>query len=170
MSGPGPQGTDRRQAWFGPAYVAKIAAQAGYTWQATAAENDVHSFDGFVGIYPGTQLSVQVKCFRGRFKSSKAYRIHEAWRRNWEALAQPAYFVVVEVPESVSGWVDHDTADRTTLEHASAYWTRIDPLAADQKSIKVQSQQRLTAETFEVWRTQFMTFAVEHGLISEEEP
>lgn len=30
MAGAGPQDIDRRQAWFGPAYVAKLAAQAGY--------------------------------------------------------------------------------------------------------------------------------------------
>lgn len=110
-----------------------------------------------------------MKCFRGRFKMSKAYRIHDAWRSNWTGLAQPAYFVVVEVPESVSGWMEHVSTDRSTLEHASAYWTRIDPLPLDQKSIKVQTQDRLTAETFEVWREQFMSYAVQHGLITEEE-
>ena len=46
MAGPGPQTPERCQAWFGPAYVAKVAAQAGYPWQAIAAENDVHVLHG----------------------------------------------------------------------------------------------------------------------------
>jgi len=168
MAGAGPQDIDRRQAWFGPAYVAKLAAQAGYPWQATAAENDVHSFDGFVGIHPGTQLSVQVKCFRGSFKRSKSYPVHPAWRQNWSTLVQPAYFVVVEVPRIVGDWMQHDSRARTTLEHASAYWTRIDPLRVDQKSIQVQSTDRLTASTFEVWRQQFVDYMEAKGLVGME--
>ena len=148
MAGPGPQTPERCQAWFGPAYVAKVAAQAGYPWQAIAAENDVHSFDGLVNIHPGTTLSVQVKCCRSPFKQSKAYSIKQAWRQNWEVLEQPAYFVVVRLPSPREDWLLHNN-DRTTLEQASAYWTRIDPLAPGQKSISVSISQRLTAETFD---------------------
>lgn len=169
MAGVGPQSTERRQAWFGPAYVAKIAAQAGYAWQATAAENDVHSFDGFVAIHPGTELSVQVKCYRGQFKKSKSYKILPAWRDNWATLVQPAYFVVVEVPENVSAWLEHDVNARSTLERASAYWTRIDPLLDGQKSIQVRTDQRLTAATFELWHEQFVEYAEALGLMVKGE-
>lgn len=168
MAGPGPQAVDRRQAWFGPQYVAQIVSQAGYPWQAVQDGNDVHSFDGWVEIHPGTNLHVQVKCYRGTFKRSKSYPIKEAWRANWEGLALPSYFVVVEVPDDVSGWLDHDLHGRTTLARASAYWARIDPLDSATKSIQILTKDRFTATTVDLWRNQFLAFAMEHGLIRTE--
>jgi hypothetical protein len=45
MAGPGPQSADRRQAWYGSAYVNSICAQAGYLGSAVEADGDVLSFD-----------------------------------------------------------------------------------------------------------------------------
>ncbi len=165
MAGPGPQSIDRRQAWFGPQYVGQVVSQAGYPWKAEPDGNDVYSFDGSVGIHPGTSLHVQVKCYRGTFKQSKSYPIKDAWRENWEDLTQPAYFVVVELPGDVGGWLDHDPVNRSTLARASAYWARIDPLDPDQKSIQVRTADRFTAATVDLWRTQFLGYAAAHGLL-----
>ncbi len=45
MAGPGRSSADRRPAWYGPANVNSICAQAGYLWSAVEADGDVHSFD-----------------------------------------------------------------------------------------------------------------------------
>lgn len=152
MAGPGPVDQDRRQAWFGPAYVAALASQAGYSWVATPTDGDIHSFDGSVVLHPGNATFVQVKCFRGSIVRSKSYSIKPAWRENWEALEDPAYFVAVVVPETVGGWVHHREAERETLLRSAAFWTRIDPLKPQQKAIQLVASQRLTADTFEEWR------------------
>jgi hypothetical protein len=39
------QSADRRPAWYGPANVNSICAQAGYRWGAVEADGDMHSFD-----------------------------------------------------------------------------------------------------------------------------
>ena len=152
MAGPGPQSLDRRQAWYGPAYVETICAQAGYLWTAGPAEGDVHSFDGTLTVHPGSTVSVQVKCRRKAFSSSASYRIKPAWRQNWEVLDLPAFMVVVVVPGTVSNWVQHEVQPtRRTIHDSSAYWARIDPLLPGQKSVKVMASDRFTADTIPTW-------------------
>jgi hypothetical protein len=75
----------------------------------------------------------------------------------------PAYFVVVEVSEQVEFWLEHDLASRTTVERASAYWTRIDPLLPDQVSIQVETERRLSADTLEEWRKELEKSLIDHG-------
>lgn len=143
---------DRRQAWWGPAYVSALAAQAGYLWTPTPGEGDIHSFDGSVVLRIGHSTFIQVKCFRTPMVRSKSYRIQTAWRRNWSQLDTPAYFVGVQVPNDVSEWVQHRMAERDTLLRSAAFWTRIDPLMPQQRSIQLVASRRLTAETFDGWR------------------
>jgi hypothetical protein len=161
--GPGPETQDVRQSWYGPHYIGSLAAQAGYKWQDTPSGADVHSFDGNVIVHPGFGVAVQVKTVRKNFPRSMTYGIKKAWRTNWEALDLPGFLVVVVVPESVSGWVEHDcTWPSFTKHHTSAYWTRIDPLLPDQKRIQVKRSDRLTAETFEQWREMYEQAKVEN--------
>jgi len=169
MAGVGPEPIDRRQAWFGPAYLRTIAAQAGYPWEPVSAENDVHSLDGWLMLHPGQSTFIQVKCFRGRFREFKSYLIKDAWRENWRALVNPAYFVVVEVTPDVTSWLEHDENARTTLERASAYWTRIDGIPDNQRSIRVKSSDRLTASTLEQWRHDLNTSLKAHGYMMDGE-
>jgi hypothetical protein len=154
MAGPGPQSVNRRQASYGPTYVNSICAQTGYLW--SAVEADVHSFDGTITIHPGSTLSVQVKCRRKGFRESVSYPIKKHWRLNWEAADLPIFFVVVVVPENVGDWMQHEyEPERRTIHQTSAYWTRIDPLLSDQKSIKVTASNRLTVDTIELWRAMY---------------
>jgi hypothetical protein len=152
VAGRGPQQASVRQAWYGPAYVHAICSQAGYLWQAVPSDGDVHSFDGNLTVRPGSTVPVQVKCRRKKFESSCSYRIKRAWRENWDDLAVPGFFVVVVVPADVSAWVEHeDNPVRRTIHQTSAYWTRIDPLPPEQKSIQVLAANRFTADTIPIW-------------------
>jgi len=156
MAGPGPETQNVRQSWYGPHYIATLAAQAGYKWQDTPPGADVHSFDGNVIVHPGFGVAVQVKTVRRNFRRSRTYQIKKAWRANWEALDLPGFFVVVVVPEAVSAWVEHDCDwPSSTVHRSSAYWARIDPVGPEQPSIQVNRRDRLTAETFEVWRVMY---------------
>lgn len=164
MAGPGPQSFDRRQAWYGAVYVQAICAQAGYLWTPTPSEGDVHSFDGTVAVHPGVHLPVQVKCTRHPLVRRKSYAIEDAWMENWSDLPLPGFFVVVVVPEDVSTWLQHDyLPDVRTIHNTSAYWTRIDPLQPDQKSIGVNVEDRLTADVIENWRATYYTTRPAYG-------
>lgn len=147
-----PEGRDRRQAWWGIRYVGAICAQAGYVFAETPPEGDVHSLDGQVIMRPGLGVSVQVKCTHKRITRSRSWPIAQAWRTNWERLYLPGYFVQVSVPPDTTDWVEHPANVRwDTLLRSAAFWTRIDPLPASQKTITVRTAQRLTVDTLDIW-------------------
>jgi len=147
-----PEGLDRRQAWWGVRYVSAICAQAGYLFVETPGEGDVHSLDGQVFMRPGLGVSVQVKCTHKSITRQRAWTIKKAWRKNWEDLDLPGYFVQVSVPPDTKGWVEHPAdPEWATLMRCAAFWTRIDPLPASQKTITVRTAQRLTMATLDFW-------------------
>lgn len=155
MAAPGgfamPQGSDRRQAWWGVRYVSAICAQAGFAFQETQAESDIYSLDGQIFVKPGLSVSVQVKCTSRPLVRSRSYTIRPAWRRNWLALDLPGYFVVVSVPPATPDWMSHGSEPWTSTLRSAAFWTRIDPLDPQQQTISVHTEQRLTVETLEQW-------------------
>lgn len=153
-----PEGLDRRQAWWGVTYVSAICAQAGYLFVETPGEGDVHSLDGQVVMRPGVGVSVQVKCTHRPITRQRAWPIKPAWRKNWETLDLPGYFVQVSVPATTTDWVAHPEKPRwNTLMQCAAFWTRIDPLPASQKTITVQTAQRLTVDTLGIWAADLET-------------
>lgn len=170
--GGGPVAVNTRQAWIAADYVGLLASQAGYAWRCVRPDGDVHSLDGDVVVHPGGSVFVQVKGHRPHFPRSTSYPIQQAWRRNWKSLMTPAYFVVVTVPDDmVADWVDHREADRDTLLHLSAYWARIDPLADSTKSVGVSRSSRLTIDTFESWRKDYIASTrVGFGMVSALRP
>lgn len=156
-----PEGEDRRKAWLGAAFMSAICADVGFAWTPTSGENDIHSLDGSIAFWPGQSTPVQIKG-TDQFVRSKSYRIRAAWRRNWGQLMQPSYFVVVAVPKGVSEWIYHHKAPRTLLECA-AYWARIDQLPADQKSVQLVTERRLTRGTLVEWRDEALAHAAQFG-------
>lgn len=147
-----PVDSDRRQAWWGTRYVSAICAQAGYMFAETPPEGDVHSLDGQVIMRPGLGVSVQVKCSQKPITRSRSWTIKQSWRNNWEHLDLPGYFVQVSVPTITTDWVEHPTDARwTTLMRCAAFWTRIDPLSAGQKTITVSTARRMTVDTLDIW-------------------
>lgn len=164
--GGGPVGIDTRQAWIASDYLGVLASQAGYAWHQVRSEADVHSLDGTVTVQPGGSVFVQVKGHRPHFPRSTSYTIKEAWRKNWQALFTPAYFVVVTVPNDVvEHWVEHSPEGHETLLQLSAYWTRIDPLGSA-TSIRVFRQDRLTTETFDQWRRDYLDSTRRFGMMT----
>lgn len=155
--GGGPVELNTRQAWIAADYVGLLASQAGYAWRCVRPDGDVHSLDGDVVVHPGGSVFVQVKGRRPHFAKSSSYSIKQAWRRNWKSLLTPAYFVVVTVPDEVAeSWVEHPTTGSDTRLHLSAYWARIDPLEDSTKSVQVVRSSRLTVETFDQWRMDYI--------------
>lgn len=161
--GGGPASSDARKTWIAGEYIGLLAAQAGYPWQLNRSEADIHSLDGHVLLHPGGSSFVQVKGRRPHFPRSVSYQIKAAWRRNWSSLRMPTYFVVVTVPDDVAqNWVHHGDGTHDTLLRLSGYWARIDPLPTDAKSVQVLRKNRLTIETFEHWRRNYID-ATRHG-------
>lgn len=149
-----PEDLERRQAWWGVRYVSAICAQAGFLFIETPGEGDVHSLDGQVILRPGLGVSVQVKCTHRPIARSRSWAIKQAWRRNWQELDLPGYFVQVSVPGDTTSWADHPEGPRwNTLMRSAAFWTRIDPLGPNQKSIVVETSRRLTVDTLDEWAT-----------------
>lgn len=147
-----PEGSHRRQAWWGVRYVSAICAQAGYLFVETPGEGDIHSLDGQVVMRPGLGVSVQVKCTHKPITRQRGWNIQKAWRKNWEDLDLPGYFVQVSVPPDTKDWVEHPADHQwATLMQCAAFWTRIDPLSASQKTITVRTAQRLTVDTLDIW-------------------
>jgi hypothetical protein len=151
-----PQGSDARKAWWGVRYLSAVSAQAGFAFEETSGQNDVHSFDGYVFIRSGIAVSVQVKCTSTRIVRQRSYRIKSAWRKNWEGLDLPGYFVVVSVPTDTTDWIEHGENPWSTLLRSAAFWTRIDPLAPAATSITVHTSSRLTVETLDEWAADLM--------------
>lgn len=166
--GGGPVAVNTRQAWIAADFVGLLSSQAGYAWRCVRPDGDVHSLDGDVVVHPGGSVFVQVKGRRPHFSRSTSYSVKQAWRRNWKSLLTPAYFVVVSVPDDVARtWVEHPPQSDETLLRLSAHWTRIDPLDDATKSIRVSRTSRLTVDTFEEWRRDYIdSTRVGFGLIS----
>lgn len=142
---------DYRKAWWGVRYVSAVCAQAGFVFQETAPQSDVHSLDGQVFMRTGLSVFVQIKCTEKPITRQKSYQIKKAWRRNWADLGLPGYFVVVSVPSATPDWMTHADKPWATVLSSAAFWARIDPLPADQKSITVTTKKRMTVDTLDEW-------------------
>lgn len=146
-----PVATHDRKAWWGVRYVAAICDQAGFRFDPTPPQGDVYSLDGQIFIRSNLSVSVQVKCTSTPIKLARSFEIEPAWRHNWERLDLPAYFVVVSVPADTTDWMTHSDKPWSTALTSAAFWTRIDPLSPGQRSIKVRTRDRLTADTLDLW-------------------
>jgi hypothetical protein len=146
-----PLASDVRKSWWGVRYVAAVCAQAGFRIDETPSQGDVYSFDAQVFIRSTLSVFVQVKCTSQPITRQKSYAIKKAWRKNWQDLDLPGYFVVVSVPPDTPEWMAHDDKPWSTELRSAAFWTRIDPLDPSQKSITVKASQRLTAATLDEW-------------------
>ena len=146
-----PHSSDVRKAWWGLLYLGAICAQAGFRCDETPSQADVFSLDAQVFIRSTLSVFVQVKCTSRPITHSRSYAIKSAWRKNWQELDLPGYFVVVSVPADTTDWIDHGARPWTTVQRSAAFWTRIDPLNPSQKSIQVTASQRLTVDTLDIW-------------------
>jgi hypothetical protein len=144
---------DYRKAWWGVRYVSALCAQAGFVFQETPPQSDVHSLDGQIFMRTGLSVFVQIKCTSRALTRQRSYPIKAAWRRNWTDLQLPGYFVVVSVPPGTPDWVTHGEKPWSTLLRSAAFWTRIDPLDQDQSSITVTTKNRMTVATLDEWAT-----------------
>lgn len=146
-----PQESGTRKAWWGVRYVSAICAQAGFRIDETPSQGDVYSFDAQVFIRSTLSVFVQVKCTSKPITRQRSYAIKPAWRKNWEDLDLPGYFVVVSVPADTTDWIEHGGKPWATELRSASFWTRIDPLKPDQKSVTVKTTQRLTVDTLDTW-------------------
>lgn len=158
-----PVGTDDRKAWWGVRYVGAVCDQAGFRFDPTPSQGDVYSLDGQIFMRTALSVFVQVKCTSQPITRARSYPIKPAWRRNWQALDLPGYFVVVSVPPATKDWMTHGAKPWSTAWTSAAFWTRIDPLQPDQKRITVKTSDRLTADTLDVWSADLQAATVGFG-------
>ncbi|WP_226963855.1 DUF4365 domain-containing protein [Tetrasphaera sp. F2B08] len=158
-----PVGVDRRKGWWGVRYLGSVCDQAGFRFDPTPSDGDVYSLDGQIFMTTTLSVFVQVKCTSRPITRARSYRIRPGWRRNWERLDLPGYFVVVSVPPDTTDWMEHSSKPWTTVLKSAAFWTRIDPLPPDRKSITVKASDRLTVDTLDLWSADLRARAAAYG-------
>lgn len=159
---PGPVlATNQQKAHFSWGYVQAIASQAGHWISAVPQDVDALAFDATLEFGP-TGLRLQLKCSavqRFNQKGTLQYPVEPSWVAKWRQNRNPAYCLLVMVPPSIDDWlrltIHRSTAvgvPASTSVRASAYWSRVDNIHAEAKSISFDRQHRFTAETVRAWR------------------
>jgi Domain of unknown function (DUF4365) len=152
-----PLTSNAAKARFGVAYLRAVCSQAGVAFVESSVDEDLMAFDGLIG-FADVDVRVQVKC-TGQFKIASSrtasWPADEHWWRKWRRAKNPVYFVLVVMdPDIQPGWLDHRSDG--TLHRAAAFWARVDcaPAAA---SVVVPKDQRLTADTLQLWYTETLS-------------
>ncbi|MEV0752791.1 DUF4365 domain-containing protein [Streptosporangium sp. NPDC050280] len=141
------------KARFGVAYLKTICSQAGVGISETPADEDVNAVDCAIDFEVGS-VRVQVKCsaqFRVDGRSA-SWPVEPTWRLKWAKCGVPVYLVLVIVGnDEAHHWLDH--LPKGTMQHAAAFWVRVNTLKSDQTRINVPKSQRLTAATLKTWES-----------------
>lgn len=140
---------------MGGAYLRSVCAQAGVGFMEVSGEEDLLAVDGLVTL-PQVDIRVQIKC-TSRFSlagDSASWPMQTRWVERWRESIGPVFLVLVIVHEDASYWLQHEV-DHTRLE-ASAWWCRVDKLPEGTKTLTGLKKNRLTSDTFAIWRDIYM--------------
>lgn len=153
-----PMNLTQRKGRYGVVYLRALAGQAGCTIDESAPGEDVQAIDAKVGFAAG-DVFVQVKTTHQHSiadSSDIKFYPQDNWLRKWEKLKNPAYFVVVVVPDDSGLWLDH-VVTGTNMKDTAAFWVRIDvPAIRAAESIVIPRSQRLSALTLPGWETDLL--------------
>ncbi len=152
---------NQQKAHFSWGYVQAIASQAGHWISAVPQDVDALAFDVTLEFGP-TGLRLQLKCSaveRFNQKGTLQFPVEPTWVAKWKQNRNPAYCVLVMVSPAIDDWLKLTThrlkdAPVPTSTHvmAGAYWTRVDNIEDDAKSIAFDRRRRFTAATVRRWR------------------
>jgi len=152
---------NQQKAHFSWGYVQAIASQAGHWISAVPQDVDALAFDVTLEFGP-TGLRLQLKCSAvERFNQTGTlqFPVEPGWVTKWKRNQNPTYCVLVMVSPAIGDWLRLTTHRSTsapvpasTLMMASAYWTRVDTIKVDAKSITFDRRRRFTADTVRSWR------------------
>lgn len=156
-----PLNPNQRKAHFSYAYVQAIASQAGHAISPVPQDVDSLAFDVTME-FAEAGIRLELKCSAVR-RFNKAgtlqFPVEEAWVNKWGVNNNPVYCILVMVPSALDEWINHpgpheafSSQSIVTMMRASAYWTRVDRLDPDARSITFQRRHRFTADTVRLWR------------------
>lgn len=152
-----------RKARYGVAHVRAIASQAGWHLRETSADEDTEAVDLTVDMAEGS-VYVQVKCGTRQVRAGHVtVPVEKRWIQSWATKKVPVYLVYVKVASDPKSWLVHDRA--STVHASIAYWARVDGLQ-QQRSVKVPTDARLTADTLTGWRRDFLDCFQATGVVS----
>ncbi|WP_203989769.1 DUF4365 domain-containing protein [Sphaerisporangium rufum] len=136
---------------FGVAYLKTICSQAGIGVSENSPDEDVNAVDCEVQFEIGS-VRVQVKC-TSKFDiagKSASWPIETTWQKKWQKCSVPVYLVLVILGyDKAHQWLEHQA--RGTLQHAAAFWIRVNDTGNGQTRIAIPKTQRLTAATLQIW-------------------
>lgn len=144
---------DRIGRW-GVMYVRSLLAQAAVPHNEVPGGEDHLAVD-LALIFPEGPVTVQVKT--GTKKPNRdgsiTVPVAEEWRTKWASALTPVYLVYVRLEKAPpKDWAEHGVAHTTF--HARANWARVNALSA--ASVRVETTNRLTADTFGLWVDEFV--------------
>ncbi|MEV8639296.1 DUF4365 domain-containing protein [Streptosporangium sp. NPDC051023] len=141
------------KARFGLAYMRAICSQAGVGLNETSPDEDALAVDCDV-CFSIAPVRVQVKC-TSQFElhgKSASWPIEIAWREKWNKSKIPVYLVLVILSyDERKQWLEHPK--NGTFHNAAAFWVRVNNLPAGETRLDIPKNQRLTAETLQVWES-----------------
>ena len=137
-----------RKAELSFAYLAALAAYAGYTCQR-GPQPDVASVDATIrsGDAIGTQFDVQLKATSAPDQGTDGLRFRLSRKNHHDLVADrmtPLMLIVLELPPADADWLE------CTLEHVvmrrCCWWTSLsgrDPTEGETKTIVIPQEQRI---------------------------
>ncbi len=76
----------------------------------------------------------------------------DEWKVKWSAAQVPVFLAYVHLEKvPPPQWIEHE--DAYTVVHARALWARVNSVTG--KSVRLPANNRLTAETFALWASEF---------------
>lgn len=143
------------KARYGVSYLRNLCAQAGLGLSENEPDEDAMAVDCLVR-FSEASVNVQVKCTGSRLASGgpASISVRSHWVDGWRRQALPVYFVVVQVPARSSQWITHEPSK--TIHGSRAFWKRIQ-VADLGRSIRVDTSQRLTIDTFDSWHQDMLS-------------
>ncbi|WFN93803.1 DUF4365 domain-containing protein [Gordonia sihwensis] len=142
-----------RTGRFGALYVRALLGQAGVIHQETAGGED-HGAIEIMVTFPSGACFIQVKTGTKapNKDGSLTVPVTDDWKAKWANNVLPAYLVYVHLEKAPpADWVDHE--DLQAVVHATALWGRVNQVSG--KSVRLPRENRLTADTFALWASEF---------------
>jgi hypothetical protein len=134
-------------------YFRSLLAQAGVVHGEISSGEDHLAVDVTLEFVAGG-VRVQIKTGTKSLNKdgSLTVPVKDEWKAKWSAAQVPVFLVYVHLEKAPPPqWIEHQ--DAYTVVHARALWARVNSVTG--KSVRLPAQNRLTAETFATWASEF---------------